>query len=336
MNYQHLSIEEREKLQLMLWQKQSVRTMAKELNRSPSSISREINKNRRTDGKRLYIPRAAHERAIANRSIRGERKMVTNRRLRSYVIKHLKLGWSPEQIAAKAEEIAGEKISHEAIYQYIYAQIHRNGYGLLRPGCEDLRPYLARRQKRRVRKGQRASYRLEKGPLPSIDARPQEVEKREEIGHWEDDLIVSKSSKLALKTVNERKSGLVFIAKVKDKTISESNRAVIDCLNYIPPEYRKTLTRDRGTENLGHIGLEKALGINCYFAHAYHSWERGSNENLNGLIRRFLPKGTDFRTVSDKQIKHIEYLINSRPRKRLGWKTPYEVFYEMTGVALLT
>ena len=334
MNYQHLSIEDREKLQLMLWQKQSVRAMAKELNRSPSSISREINKNRRSDGKRLYIPRAAHERAVVNRSIRGERKMVRNIHLRDYVIKHLKLGWSPEQIAAKAEEVIGTEISHEAIYQYIYAQIHRNGYGLLRPGCEDLRPYLARRKKRRVKKGLRSSYRIEKGPLPSIDNRPKEVERRKKAGHWEDDLIVSQVSKLALKTINERTSGLLFIEKVKDKTISESNRSVIKCLEIIPPEYRKTLTKDRGSENLGHIKIQKELGIQCYFAHAYHSWERGSNENLNGLIRRYLPKGTDFKTVSNQQIKYIEYLINSRPRKRLSWKTPYEVFYEMTGVAL--
>ena len=336
MNYQHITIEEREMIQLMLWQKQSVRVIAKELNRSPSSISREINKSRRIDGKRHYVPRAAHERAIVNRSKRGERKMVINSRLHDYVIKHLKLGWSPEQIAAKAEDVTDTKISHEAIYQYIYAQIHRNGYGYVRPGCEDLRQYLARRKKRRARKGQRASYRIEKGPLPSIDDRPQEVEKRKKAGHWEDDLIVSKSSKLALKTINERTSGLVFIEKVKDKTIAESNRSVMKRLDIIPPEYRKTLTRDRGSENLGHVELEEELGIQCYFAHAYHSWERGSNENLNGLIRRFFPKGTDFRTVSCKQIKHIEYLINSRPRKRLGWKTPYEVFYEKTGVALLT
>jgi len=336
MNYQQLSIEEREKIQLMLWQKQSARTIAKELDRSPSSISREVNKNRRSDGKRLYIPRTAHERAIIKRSSRGERRMVQNSRLRDYVINHLKLGWSPEQIAGKAEGLIGIKISYEAIYQYIYAQVHRDGNGYIRPGCEDLRPYLARRKKRRSQKGLRASYRIEKGPLPSIDSRPLEVEKREIVGHWEDDLIVSKASKHALKTVNERKSGLVFIEKVRDKTISESNRTVIKCLNHIPSEHRKTLTRDRGSENLGHIDLGKSLDIQCYFAHAYHSWERGSNENLNGLIRRFLPKGTDFRTVSEEQIKHIEYLINSRPRKRLGWKTPYEVFYEMTGVALLT
>lgn len=336
MNYQHLSIEEREKLQLMLWQKQSVRDMAKELNRSPSSISREINKNRRSDGKRLYIPRAAHERAIEKRSVRGARKMIKHIHLREHVVKHLKLGWSPEQIAAKAEEMTNTKISHEAIYQYIYAQIHRNGYGYARPGCEDLRPYLARRKKRRVNKGRRTSYRTQKGPLPSIDNRPQEVELRTSVGHWEDDLIVSNQSKQALKTVNERVSGIVFIEKVNNKTISESNRAVTKNLRYIPIEYRKTLTRDRGTENMGHLELEKELDIQCYFAHAYHSWERGSNENLNGLIRRFLPKKTDFRTISNEQIKYIEYLINSRPRKRLGWKTPYEVFYEMTGVALLT
>ena len=334
MNYQHLTIEEREIIQLMLWQKKSVRVMAKELNRNPSSISREINKNRRSDGKRHYIPRAAHERAIEKRSSRGERRLVKNERLRDYVVEHLKLGWSPEQISSKAEETTGTKISHEAIYQYIYAQVHRNGYGYLRPGCEDLRQYLARRKRRRVRKGLRASYRIEKGPLPSIDNRPKEVDLRKYIGHWEDDLIVSKASKLALKTVNERSSGLVLIEKVRDKTISESNRTVVECLQPIPPEYRKTLTRDRGSENLGYQELEISLGIQCYFAHAYHSWERGSNENLNGLIRRFLPKGTDFRTVSNRQIKHIEYLINSRPRKRLGWKTPYEVFYEMTGVAL--
>jgi IS30 family transposase len=334
MNYQHLIIEEREKIQLMLWQKQSVRAIAKELDRSPSSISREINKSRRSDGKRCYIPRAAHERAVQNKSIRGERKLVKNERLRNYVIKHLKLGWSPEQVAAKTEENTGAKICYEAIYQYIYAQIHRNGYGYLRPGCEDLRQYLPRRKKRRVRKGLRSSYRIEKGPLPSIDDRPKEAETRKKVGHWEDDLIVSKLSKHALKTVNERFSGLVFIEKVNSKTIFESNRSVAKRLKTIPLEYRKTLTRDRGSENLGYKELEQELGIICYFAHAYHSWERGSNENLNGLIRRFLPKGTDFRTVSEKQIKHIEYLVNSRPRKRLGWKTPYEVFYEKTGVAL--
>ena len=332
-HYKQLSIEEREQIQLGLWQKKPIRQIALELKRSPSSVSREINRNHPPQ-RRVYLPRLAQERAIANRSHRGRELRLKDEALRQYVIKHLKLGWSPEQIAAKTEEAIGLKISHEAIYQYVYAQIHRNGYGYIKPGCEDLRPYLARRKKRRTNKGLRSSYRIEKGPLPSIDNRPEEVELRKKVGHFEDDLIVSKQSKQALKTVNERVSGIVFIEKVRNKTISESNRAVIKRLKDVPLRYRKTLTRDRGSENLGHIELEKELSIQCYFAHAYHSWERGSNENLNGLIRRFLPKGTDFRTVSNKQIKHIEYLINSRPRKRLGWKTPYEVFYKMTGVAL--
>ncbi len=329
--HKKLSIEEREQIQIGLWGKRSIRQIAKDLNRAPSSIAREINKNKDSINRRTYIPRIAHEKAITKRSFRGRELRLKSEILRRYVITHLKLGWSPEQIASKAPE----PISHEAIYQYIYAQVHRNGYGYLRPGCEDLRPYLARRKKRRTRKGLRSSYRIEKGPLPSIDSRPKEVETRKKVGHFEDDLIVSRLSQHALKTVNERASGLVFIEKVKNKTISESNRAVIKCLEKIPPEYRKTLTRDRGSENLGYVELEEELKINCYFAHAYHSWERGSNENLNGLIRRFLPKGTDFKTISEEQIKHIEYLINSRPRKRLDWKTPYEVFYEKTGVALL-
>ena len=110
--------------------------------------------------------------------------------------------------------------------------------------------------------------------------------------------------------------------------------AVLRRLKTVPKKYRQTLTRDRGSENVKYHSLEKELGIQVFFAHAYASWERGSNENLNGLIRRYLPKKTDFRQVSDEQIQHIEFLLNSRPRKRLGWKTPYEVFFEMTGVAL--
>jgi IS30 family transposase len=114
----------------------------------------------------------------------------------------------------------------------------------------------------------------------------------------------------------------------------DANRITHKRLGHLPPKLLKTLTRNRGGENMGFAALEQDLGISCYFAHAYHSWERGANENLNGLVRRFLPKGTDFRNLSDEDIARVEYLLNSRPRKRLGWKTPYEVFYELTGVAL--
>lgn len=334
MKYNHFTIEERETIQEMLWQKSSIRAIAGAIGRSPSSVSREITRNLPPLHRR-YTPRLAHERALTHRTRRGREERLKHRILREYVISHLKLGWSPEQIAATSKKSVDISISHEAIYQYVYAQIHQKGHGYLRPGKEDLRPYLARRRKRRMKKGLRASYRIEKGPLPSIDLRPKEVEERRTIGHWEDDSIVfSPTCPVRLRTTNERVSGLVFISKTRDRTMSEANRITKEQFETIPEQLRKTLTRDRGAENLGYKSLEKELGTRCFFAHAYHSWERGSNENVNGLVRRFFPKKTDFRMITDEEIQRVEYLLNTRPRKRLGWKTPYEVFYERTGVAL--
>lgn len=334
MKYQHFSVEEREKIHEMLWQRSSIRTIAGVLERSPSSVSREIKRNLPPLHRR-YTPRLAHERAIEHRRRRGREERLKNIALREYVVSHLKLGWSPEQIAATSRSAVGTSASHEAIYQYVYAQIYQEGHGYLKPGREDLRPYLARRRKRRMKKGLRKSYRIEKGPLPSIDVRPKEVEARRIVGHWEDDSIISTPTcPVRLRTTNERMTGVVFIAKTHDRTMEEANRITKERLGVLSPNLRQTLTRDRGSENMGHETLEKELGIRCFFAHAYHSWERGSNENVNGLIRRFFPKKTDFRTITDEEIRQVEYLLNSRPRKRLGWKTPYQVFYELTGVAL--
>jgi len=335
MTYKHLTTEEREHIQYRLWEKKSMRHIARELGRSVSSVSREINKNRDSLGRHVYIPRAAHRRAVTYRSHRGRGKRLKHEALREYVVSHMKLGWSPEQISATAKDAVGIGISHEAIYQYVYARVYRHGHGYLKPGREDLRPYLARRRKRRMKKGLRTSYRIEKGPLPSIDERPKEVDMRKEVGHWEDDSIVSSpSNPVRLRTTNERVSGVVFIGKTRDRTMAEANRISNEQLSVLPRHTLKTLTRDRGSENMGYEEIEKTLSMRCFFAHAYSSWERGSNENVNGLIRRFFPKKTDFRTVSEEEIQKVEYLLNSRPRKRLGWKTPYEVFYELTGVAL--
>lgn len=336
MKYQHLTVEEREKIQEMLWQKTPIRAIAGALGRSPSSIAREIKRNKPRERNR-YTPRLANERALTYRQHRGERKLEKNETLRTSVIHRLKLGWSPEQVAATIKEVAGISISHEAIYQYIYAQIHRNGHGYLKPGCEDLRPYLARRRKRRIKKGLRKSYRIEKGPLPAIDKRPKEADERTVVGHWEDDsMVYTPTCPVRLRTMNERVTGVVFIAKTNKRTMAEANRITRERFSVLPAHLRKTLTRDRGAENLGYEALEKELGIRCFFARAYHSWERGSNENTNGLIRRFFPKGTDFRMIPDEEIRWIEHLLNTRPRKRLGWKTPYDVFYEQTGINLAT
>ena len=269
MEYKQLSVEEREKIQEMLWQKASARAIAKALDRNPSSISREISKNKSSE-RNIYTSRLAHARALAHRKKRGRGERLKNDDLREHVVAKLKLGWSPEQIAGTARKATGTSISHEAIYQYVYAQIHRNGYGELRPGKEDLRPYLARRRKRREKKGLRKSYRIEKGPLPSIDDRPREADNRLKIGHWEDDCIISRSSSDRLKTINERRSGIVFIQKIKDGTMEETNRAVVGRLSSVPSRFRKTLTRDRGSENLGYEELESTLGIRCFFAHPYH------------------------------------------------------------------
>ncbi len=333
MTYQHFSVEEREKIQEGLWEKKSYRTIAMELGRSPASVSREIRRNLPPE-RFLYRPWLAQIRALENRKRRGREERLKNDALREYVVVHLKLGWSPEQIAAKALDAVGTAISHEAIYQFVYARVSKAS-DLVFAHREDLRPYLARHRRQRMHKGLRKPYRIDKGPLPSIESRPKEVDARERIGHWEDDSIVcSPAIPVRLRTTNERTSGVVFIDKAHDRTMAEANRITMKRFGALPPHLRETLTRDRGPENLGYETLEKALGINIFFAHAYHSWERGSNENTNGLIRRFFPKKTDFRNVTDEEIRLVERLLNSRPRKRLGWKTPYQVFYELTGVAL--
>ena len=146
--------------------------------------------------------------------------------------------------------------------------------------------------------------------------------------------MVSRQSVDRVKSINERVSGVVLLGKMKDGSIAESNRVVIEQLSQLPPALCQTLTRDRGTENLGYADLEKELRLTCYFAHAYCSQERGSNENLNGLVRRVYPKKTDFRFVTEADLRQLEYRLNTRPRKRHGGKTPLEVLFERTGCAL--
>jgi IS30 family transposase len=332
----HLSLDDRINIEIAYREGRSFREIAAILGggRSASTICREVaGKPRRGNGK--YQAHIAHKQAFAKREARGKRPRLKNNLIRAYTVEKLKIGWSPEQISIRLPiDHKGQNISPEAIYQFVYAQIYRKGNGKIRKGCEDLRAFLPRRHKRRATKGCRSSQKTERPELPSIENRPKEVDKRKELGHWEDDTMTSRKSKGRLKTINERVSGLVLIKKIKDGSINESNRAVLEKLNNIPSTCRLTLTRDRGTENFGYQKIEEALELSCYFAHPYCSHERGSNENLNGLIRRFLPKGTDFSKVDEARIAQIEYLLNTRPRKRLKGLTPYEVFFNKTGVAL--
>ncbi len=321
MQYRHLNIEEREKIQELLWQKKSIRTIAKVLGRSVSSIAREIKRNIPLQYR--YTPRLANERALKKRKSRGRKLRLKSIFIRRYVINHLKLGYSPEQISGRLSfEYPKYKISHEAIYQYIYLKVHCD---YLRVGYHDLRIYLKRRHKRRVRKGMRKGQRIFKPQGLSIDERPKEVEERKVIGHWEGDSMVSRKSKVGLNTLVERKTGLVLISKIQNGTAEETSQTVINRLKSFPC---KTLTTDNGHENFAYQKIQQDLKISCYFAHVYHSWERGTNENTNGLIRYYFPKGTDFANILNETIQTVENILNNRPRKRLGWKTPLEAFNE--------
>ena len=331
----HLSVFDRATIGLKRKDGWGIRKIARFLKRPQSTISREIKRN--ASGKKLprYNSKVAHASALTRKEAHGVRPLLKSEFIKTYVIEKMKLWWSPEQISLRLpRDHKGKTVSPEAIYQYVYAQVHRKGNGAVKYGCEDLRPYLPRRHTRRQKKGFRKARIAERPAFPSIEDRPASVLRRKEIGHWEDDTMVSRQSTGRFKTINERVAGVVFIGKMRDGSIAESNRVVCDRLAAIPQKYRKTLTRDRGTENFGYKEIERELSLSCYFAHAYCSQERGSNENLNGLIRRFFPKKTDLALVTDAQVRHVEYLLNTRPRKRHGGKTPLEVLFKRTGVAL--
>lgn len=325
MKYRHLSIEEREKLQELFWQKKSIRYIANVLERSPSSVARELKRNFPKEH-RVYTPRLAHERALKKRSKRGIEKRLKNEVIRDYVVAHLKLGYSPEQISGTIKKKKIGTISHEAIYQYIYSQIWREGHSYVKKGKEDLRPFLRRRQSRRRHKGLRKPNKIERISGKSIDIRPHVVECRKRLGDWEGDTVESCDHKPGINTLVDRKSGYVLITRVKDKSSSSTVEAMKK-LQLFPCH---TITLDNGPENTNWRDMELVTSASVYYAHPYHSWERGTNENTNGLIREYFPKKTDFTLVSDEEIKKVEYILNTRPRKRLNWSTPLQVM----GVAL--
>lgn len=322
MAHKQLSVEEREEIQKGLWKKESVRSIAERLGRSHSTIVREINKNLPPQHW-VYTPRLANERAQKKRKSRGRTDRLKNETIRQYVVEHLKQRWSPEQIAGRMKLEGIGNISHEAIYQFVYASIYRGGNGWVKPGKEDLRSFLRRKQKRRQHHGSRKGQRIFKERGPSIDIRPAIVDLRSRIGDWEGDTVESGDHAPGVNTLLERKSGLFLVTKVKNKTSEATRDAVVERLADLPVH---TLTTDNGSENQRWEEIERALGIDCFFAHPYRSCERGANENANGLLRDYYPKKTDFRIVPDGELSLVEYALNSRPRKRLGFMTPLEVW----------
>lgn len=326
MQYKQITIEEREAIQQMLWQNASVRGIAKVLCRSPSSISREIARNQSKE-RFLYKPRIAQKKADENKTHRGREDRLKDEIIRAYVIDHLKLGWSPEQISGRIKlDLPGKSISHEAVYQFVYAQIHRNGYGDIKPGHEDFRIYLRRKRKRRVRKGYRKCQKLNRIKGRSINERPETVNDRKRIGDWEGDTVESKDHKPGINTLVERKIGFLIITKLKAKNSESTAEAVVSKLSNVPKNLKFTLTLDNGPENQNSKAMENGADIICYYANPYHSWERGTNENTNGLIREYFPKKTDFTIIAESELQTVQNLINNRPRKRLGYKTPAELW----------
>jgi len=225
----------------------------------------------------------------------------------------------PELIAGRLTlERPGQTISYEAIYQYIY-----------HPRTEDREDLIVSlRRARKKRKPKTIGRKTRKTKIPNrvpIDARPQSVASRRYYGHWEGGSLVSRKGPMALNSLTERKSRLLLLTKLKRKGATETREAVVSRLRKLPANMRKTLTLDNGTENAQHAEITAEVDISCYFAHTYASWQRGTNEHINGLIRWYLPKGTDFSKLTDEQIAQIEALINKRPRKCLGFRTPIEV-----------
>lgn len=316
--------------------------------RSPAAIARETGRHRSTileeikgrprKGRGRYDARRSQKEAEKKKR-RGRPSVMAYEPLRKQVTEKLEMGWSPEQIAMRLPHLFPEdtalRVSHETIYTYIYRQIHRNGHGTVKNGCTDLRSLLPRQRKRRIRKGARKTKNRERTQrLPSIEQLPEEAQQRTVVGHWQGDTVVSRKSGVRVKSVNELTTGIVFFEKTKDGTATACNEVTVHRLKEIPRRYRKTLLQDRGSENMHWEQIARATGISCYFAHPYCSHERGANENTNGLLRRYFPKGTDFGEISTEDIARAEYLINTRPRKRLNGLTPYEVFYNKTGIDL--
>lgn len=316
--YKQLSQAEREHIANLLSEGTSLGDIAKALGRNKSTVSRELVRNSAPERQR-YTPCRAHARACDRKTTANTHERLKNDFIRQYVRDGLEKGWSPEQISGRIRiDHPGYSINHEAIYQYIYHP--RN------PKRLEMINLLRHAHKKRRNKSIGRKERKTKIPnrIP-IDARPKSVEHRRRYGHWEGDSLISRKSKAALNTLIERKSRLVLITKLPRKGAAETNKAIINRLKKLPVKGRQTLTLDNGTENAKHEHLSAKLGIKCYFAHPYSSWERGTNENTNGLIRWYLPKGTDFSKIAPELIARIEYLLNSRPRKCLGYKTPLEV-----------
>ena len=326
MKYKRLTLEDREQIHALVNQGKSNREIASTINRSHTTILREL---RRCKTRFEYSPSKAHKHAGRLSPSRGRKPIIDVRPEVWYeAMKKLIDDLSPEQISKTFKiEYADEPlkwISHETIYKYIYAT----------PRGELRKAFICHLRRRRRSRKNRSLAHAQRGriidPVP-ISERPEEVNNRSVPGHWEGDLIIGKNHKSALGTLVERKTRLVILVPIKGKDAKTVRESFAEVFEEIEPKMRQSMTYDRGLEMAEHKALTEQTGVKVYFADPYSPWQRGTNENTNGLIRQYFPKGTDFTKVTLEQIKMAQHRLNNRPRKVLGWSTPLKEFKKQLG-----
>jgi IS30 family transposase len=314
--YKHLDIEERDIIAVLRGQGHSLRAIARFLDRSPSTIVRELKRNAAPVHTGYYLSHRAQQRADARKLESHRRQRLKNDRIRHYVEKHIRLGWSPELISGRLNiEHPELSISHEAIYQWIYRDV---------PCLID---FLVRGHRKRKYRGY--SRKHKKTHIPdrvSIQERPEPVLRRHQAGHWESDTISCRKSYQAVQVSVERKTRYAKLAKLRAKTARAMSVALTRRLSRYPDTLRRSITYDNGSENAEHMRTNQILGTASYFCEPFRSYERGTVENTIGLVRRFLPKKTNLANIAPEHLSKIEKWLNNRPRKCLGFLTPAEVF----------
>jgi IS30 family transposase len=317
-----LTLKERVIIQTLLIEKKSKSYIAIRLGRTRSTIGREVNKwvQKKEDNYDAELSHWCAKEDYLNK--RNLDKISTYPLLKFFVYRGLLSNWTPEQISGRLKELYPNdqimSISHEAIYRHIYTrpQARLN---------KKLIKLLVRKKTRRRSPKKRRGGGSKIINQVSIDNRPQHIELRNEVGHWEGDLVIGKNHKSAIGTIVERKTRFTLIVKLESKKAGEVANEFSKILNKLNPIYKKTMTYDNGIEMARHEKITKNTGMKIYFAHPYSSWERGTNENTNGLIRRYLPKGTNFNEIHINQLQIIQEKLNNRPRKIIGYKTPKEM-----------
>ncbi len=322
--YTHLSAEDRETLSLGLTQGESLRALARVVGRASSTLCREYARNT-TRGRPYRACTAQSQAAIRARQPRRSRKLL-DPWLWQYVRTHLGQGCSPEQIAGRLQRAypddMGKQLSTETLYAALY---------VLPRGTLHSEVLAARRQARKARRP-RARGTDRRGQIPNmtpIATRPAEVATRTVPGHWEGDLIKGARNGSAVGTLVERTTRLVILARMEGTDARSARQGFTKKLRHVPALLRKTLTYDRGKEMAEHERLAERLAIQVFFADPYSPWQRGTNENTNGLLRQYLPKGTDLSGYTQRELNAIAHRLNTRPRKCLDFATPLEVYAQL-------